>query len=262
MRRSTTPPKQMTLIPKADGTHHPEGRPDMRMLITLLLVLHALTSPAPALSTRQDGERRFLDPQLVPAEGRAAADFVPRGWVSEEEVTGDLNGDGVTDVARRLVEDLPAETNGVWNERHRALVLLFGKAGGGFVRAAVASRLLYCSLCAGVLGDPAGGNISLEIKNGVLIVSQLSGSRESTDITQRFRHDPRLKRFVLIGEDIETYDRLVGDGQTESTNYLTGVRVTKKHRVRKKDGEPVLVSTARKKVAARRRFIEDVDYEK
>ncbi|MCA1632716.1 MAG: hypothetical protein LC802_03105 [Acidobacteria bacterium] len=234
----------------------------MRLLITLLLLLHALAAGTPALSTRQTDERRFLDSRLVPAEGRAPADFVPRGWKIEEEVKGDLNGDGVADAALRLVEDLPVETGGVWNERYRALVVLFGKAGGGFARAAVTAKLLACSTCAGMLGDPEGGNISLEIKNGVLNVSQLSGARDATDLTQRFRHDPRLKRFRLIGEDIETYDRALGNSEIVSTNYLTGVRVTKKHRVLKKDGERVLVSTARKKVAARRRFIEDVDYER
>jgi hypothetical protein len=234
----------------------------MRLLITLLLLLHALSAGATALAFRQDGARRFLSPQLVPAEGRTAADFMPRGWVNEEEVTGDLNGDGLPDVARRIIEDLPVEIDGVWNERYRALVVLFGKKGGGFERAAVASKLLSCSTCAGMLGDPAGGNLSLEIKNGVLNVSQLSGSREATDLTQRFRYDSRLKRFLLIGEDIETHDRILGHSQSESSNYLTGVRITKKHRVLRKNGDPVLVSTATKKIAATRRFIEDVDYER
>jgi hypothetical protein len=231
------------------------------MFITILLTLLAFAGDGLADATRQEDERRFLDASLVPAEGRAAADFVPRGWKLEEEVKGDLNGDRVADAALRLVEDLPVETGGVWNARHRALVVLFGTA-GGFTRAAVASRLLYCSTCAGMLGDPEGGNISLEIKNGVLNVSQLSGSREATDLTQRFRHDPRAGRFLLIGEDIETRDRAVGDSQSESTNYLTGVRVSKKYRVRKQDGEPVLVSNVRRKVNTPRRFIEDVDYER
>ena len=235
----------------------------MRLLITLLLLTQALApGTPPALSTRQTDARRFLDSKLVPAEARAPADFMPRGWKIEEEVKGDLNGDGLPDAALRLVEDLPIETEGVWNERYRALVVLFGTTGGGFERAAVASRLLSCSTCAGMLGDPAGGNISLEIKNGVLNVSQLSGAREATDLTQRFRHDPRLKRFLLIGEDIENYDRALGNSETVSTNYLTGIRITKKHRVLKKDGERVLVSTTRKKVAAARRFIENVDYER
>jgi hypothetical protein len=232
----------------------------MRTLITTLFLLQALSTGAHAL--QQAEGRRLLDARLVPAEGRTAADFVPGGWVKEEEVNGDLNGDGLTDAALRLIEDLPVETGGVWNERYRALVVLFGKSGGGFERAAVAARLLSCSTCAGVLGDPGGGNVSLEIKNGVLNVSQLSGSREATDLTHRFRYDPRLKRFLLIGEDIETYDRILGNSQSESTNYLTGTRITKKHRVLRKNGEPVLVSTAKKKVSATRRFLEDVDYER
>lgn len=234
----------------------------MRIFIPVLFLLIASAGGAPALAPRQTDARRFLDPRAVPAEGGAAEGFVPRGWKLEEEVKGDLNGDRLEDAALRLVEDLPVETGGVWNERHRALVILFGKGAGGFSRAAVAPRLLYCSTCAGMLGDPGGANITLEIKGGVLSVSQLSGSREATDLTQRFRHDPRTGRFLLIGEDIETNDRAVGDSRIESRNYLTGVSVTKKYRLRKKDGEPVLVSNTRRKVSAPRRFIEDVDYER
>ncbi len=234
----------------------------MRIFITVLFMLLASAADGRAAGPRQTDERRFLDAKLVPAEGRAPSDFVPRGWKLEEEVKGDLDGDRVEDLALRLIEDLPVETGGVWNARHRALVILFGRAAGGFSRAAVASRVLSCSTCAGMLGDPEGGNISLEIKSGVLNVSQLSGSREATDLTQRFRHDPRRGRFLLIGEDIETRDRAVGDSQSQSTNYLTGVRVVKKYRIRQRDGEPVLVSNVRRKVNAPRRFIEDVDYER
>ncbi len=234
----------------------------MRMFIPVLFMLFVFAGGALAATPQQTEGRRFLDARLVPAEGRTPADFVPRGWKLEEEVKGDLNGDRMEDAALRLVEDLPVETDGVWNERHRALVVLFGKAAGGYARSAVASRLLYCSTCAGMLGDPAGANITLEIKSGVLNVSQLSGSREATDLTQRFRHDSAAGRFVLIGQDIETNDRALGDNQTESTNYLTGVQIIKKYRPRKKDGEPVLVSNVRRKVTAPRRFIEDVDYER
>lgn len=235
------------------------GRDARRAFICAVFCLFFLSVAARA---QGDDERRFLDAGRVPAVGKSFADFVPRGWVLEEKVEGDLDGDRVPDAALRLIEDLPQESkDGTWNNRHRALVVVFKRA-GSFERAAVATRLLYCSLCGGALSDPAGGNLALEIKNGVLNVSQLSGAREATDLTQRFRYDARTKRFALIGEDVENYDRAVGDSTKTSTNYLTGVSVTEKRRVLKEGQEPKLVSTTRKKVAARRTFIEDIDYEK
>lgn len=226
-----------------------------------------LTSVAASTSVaRQDDERRFLDPKLVPTEGRAAKDFVPKGWKvegDEGEKTGDLNKDGVPDKVLRLVEDLPIEgKDGTYNTRYRALVILFGHPGGGFRRAAVATKLLGCTLCAGVLGDPEGGNIQVEIKNGVLNVNQLSGSREATDLTQRFRYDPASTRFLLIGQDMNEYDRLEGGGTSASTNYLTGVRITKKTKARREGRDPAVISNQTTRVPLQHRFIEDVDYEK
>jgi hypothetical protein len=217
-----------------------------------------------AAAPRQDDERRFLDPKLVPAEGRATRDFVPRGWKvegDEGEVTGDLNKDGAPDAVLRLVEDKPAEAaDGTFNTRYRALVILLAKPGGGFKRASVATRLLGCTLCAGMLGDPAGGNIQIEIKGGVLNVNQLSGSREATDLTQRFRYV--AGRFQLIGEDVNNYDRLTGASTIISTNYLTRARVTKKTGPMRERRDPVVISNKTTRVPATRRFIEDVDYER
>jgi hypothetical protein len=224
-------------------------------IFSILLTLSAFAA--------QDEPRRFLDPQTVPAEGRAPEDFVPRGWKLEGDVAaGDLNRDGAADAVLRVVEDLPAENKeGALNTRHRALVVLFARPSGGYERAAVGAKLLYCSTCGGMLGDPSGGSTAVEIKSGVLVVTQLSGARESNDFTQRFRYDPASRRFQLIGEDSETTDRLTGESSKVSTNLLTGLRVTESYKIKRKGGEPVLVSTKRERVAAPKRFIEDVDYE-
>lgn len=214
-------------------------------------------------AARQDGERRLLDPKLVPAEGQSARDFVPKGWKVETDegvVVGDLDRDGAADAVLRLVEDVPVEgADGTLNTRYRALVILLARPGGGFTRAAVAARLLGCSLCYGVLGDPDGGNIQVGIKNGVLDVSQLSGSREATDLTLRFRRDPDSGRFQLIGEERSDYDRAAGGGTGTSTNYLTGVRVARTTTVGRGGRESTTSRTTR--VPRTRRFIEDVDYE-
>jgi len=237
----------------------------MFAFILLLLLQDALRLPPPPAgppATIRRGERRLLDAARVPAEGRSEADFQVPGWKAEALQRGDLNGDGREDVALRLVEDLPPERpDGVWNDRHRALLILLRRPDGSFERAAVAAKLIYCSTCGGMLGDPAGGNISTEIKDGVLIVTQLSGSRWAADHTWRFRREPSTGRFLLIGEDVETYDRAAGGGDSTSTNYLTGVRVVRQTRVPKGRDEVVVTSTHRTRVRPVRRFLEDVDYE-
>lgn len=227
----------------------------LAFIFSILLTLSAVAS--------QDEPRRFLDPQAVPAEGKAPEDFVPRGWKLEGEVViADLNRDGSPDAVLRVVEDLPVENKeGIINTRHRALVILFARPSGGYERAAVGAKLLYCSTCGGMLSDPSGASTAVEIKSGVLVVTQLSGSREATDFTQRFRYDPASRRFQLIGEDSHTYDRLTGESTKVSTNLLTGLRVHESYKVRTKGGDPVLVSSRRERVTPAKRFIEDVDYE-
>ena len=231
------------------------------LILSVTLILSFVSA---AYATRQDDERRFLDVKLVPSEGRSARDFVPKGWKlegDEGEIAGDLNRDGVPDKVLRLVEDLPVEaSDGTYNTRYRALVILFGKPGGGFRRAAVATKLLGCTLCAGALGDPEGGNVQIDLKGDVLGVNQLSGAREATDLTQRFRYDLPSGRFQLIGEDVDNYDRAAGGGTSVSTNYLTGLRVTKITKPTRGERDAV-VSNKSTHVAAARRFIEDVDYE-
>ncbi|MBC7930996.1 MAG: hypothetical protein H7Z38_10585 [Rubrivivax sp.] len=239
----------------------------MRAFILSLTLLLCFSSDAARTTTRQDNERRFLDTKLVPAEGVVVSDFVPKGWkveTDEGEVTGDLNKDGAPDKVLRLVEDMPIEgADGTYNTRYRALVILFARPGGvGFARAAVATKLLGCTLCAGMLGDPYGGNVVIEIKKGVLDVNQLSGAREASELAQHFRYDAALKRFVLIGEDTEYYDRLTLAGTQMSTNYLTGVRITKKTKSVGEGKDPAIVSNKTTRVPIKSRFIEDVDYER
>ncbi len=229
---------------------------------TFILSAIILLSATGALA-RQDEERRALDPALVPAEGAKPSDFVPRGWKTETDkgvITGDLNRDGAPDAVLRLVEDMPVKgAGGVYNTRHRALVILLAKPGGGYTRAAVATKLLGCTLCAGALGDPKGGNIKIEIKDGVLNVNQLSGAREARDHTQRFRQDAASGRFQLIGEDVNEYDRATGSGKGTSTNLLTGVRITVTTRVVSGGRKAAdLITTSAPRAT---RFIEDVDYE-
>lgn len=229
--------------------------------LSFLLLTCAAIFTAPAQA--QDGQRRLLNVKQVPASGRSVRAFVPRGWKIEGQVSGDLNRDGRPDTALQLIQNLPAERpDGSWNERSRALLVVFKRPGGTFVRAGVGPRILYCSTCGGMLSNPGGEGMALDIKNGVLNVSQLSGAREATDLTQRFRYDPKLRRFLLIGEDVNNYDRLDGSSTVTSTNYLTRLRITKKYRVKKEGTDPALVSTQRSRVPARRQFLEEIDYEK
>jgi len=209
-------------------------------LMTLCFV--ALTSWCSA----QD-DRTTIKKSLIPATGSDTRDFIPAGWKLEEQLSSDLDNDGTADYILKLIETKPAKTSdGMPNDRARALIVLLQGADGKLSRAAVADKLLQCTGCGGALYGEAPANVKIENYN-VILVEQDHGSREVSDVTFRFRYDATSKRFILIGFDYAERDRATGKSTSESTNYLTGVRKT--------NGR---AST----IAKTKMFLDDVDYEK
>ncbi len=182
--------------------------------------------------------------------------FIPEGWKMESQLQGDLNQDQQVDLVLTLVENKPAETpEGIPNERLRALVILF-KSAKELTLGAMAPRLLYCTTCGGMLG----GKAELTLQKGVLVVNQLSGSREALKRIQRFRYDAKKQGVILIGEDLDRYDRATGDNTVISSNYLTGLQITQKYRYSAKKEKTILVTTKKKKIPKQQILIDAIDY--
>jgi hypothetical protein len=219
----------------------------------------ALILTPPSSSPAQDGGAAF-DRSKIPAEGRAVTDFVPAGWVLEGQVAGDLNGDAVPDLALKLIQEKPAgakEDRIV--ERQRALVALFKGPDGALRRAGVADKVLQCTSCGGAFYGFVEAPAEVKIERGVIVVSQDFGSREVTEHTFRFRYEPAAGKFILIGFDSTTRDRLTGVVTQESTNFLTGRKVTTTSTPPKTARGKDLVKTTAQTVARKRTPMEEVD---
>ncbi|HYO64260.1 MAG TPA: hypothetical protein VER08_11560 [Pyrinomonadaceae bacterium] len=192
-----------------------------------------------------------LKPEEVPAEGRKAQDFLPRGWQIGSSVEGDLNGDRLPDYALQLVpQGYDASGITAAPESHALLILL--SAGGGLRRAGIATKLLVPIV-------PQYG-LEMSLKNGVLVVNQNFGMSNVTDLTHRFRHDAASGRLLLIGKDTYSYHRPQGPewpATRVSENYLTGVRLTTTERWLR-NGKST-ATTARGRASRARVFFEDVD---
>lgn len=225
----------------------------MKNLLRIAICVSVLILPA--VSSAQD-EGAVINKSLIPATADDLQKFVPHGWKIEEQITGDLNGDSVADYALKLVEDkADKDASGDPTERYRAVVIVLQEAGGKLTRAAVAGKLLQCTRCGGAFYGFVETPATLEIKNGIIEVNQDHGSRNLTNTYYKFRYDPATRQFVLIGFDYADADRLTASVVSESSNYLTGVRLT----TRGKGNRDVKTRTVipKKKIS-----IEDVDYEK
>ena len=226
-----------------------------RSLILGVFACAVFTIFAAGTAFAQDGEDAgtAFDESAVPETGKAVKDFVPKGWKIEEDVKGDLNQDGIVDHALKLIEIDPAPKADEMVDLSRALVIVFG-GNDGLKRAAVAGKILQCTACGGAFYGvmPAPANVS--IAKGVLTVSNDHGSRWVTEVTYKFRFDEQPNMFILIGFDYVSRDRAEGSVTTESTNYLTGKRITT-------TGKGKKTATKNSVVAKDRHAIESVDTE-
>ena len=217
------------------------------VMLVFLLFLFSIQASSPIEAAR------------LPMTAATVREFVPAGWMVETEISGDLNRDSIVDLAVVLAEQMPADADkDNPPERQRALLILLKSADGNFKRAALATKVLACTRCGGAFYGINESPTEVKIINGVIIVKQDYGSRELTNETFRFRYDSDLRRFVLIGADIEVTDRLTAETTMKSTNFLTGVMLITKTKLNEKTEKNVTVSKVRQSVSRDKKFIEDV----
>lgn len=178
-------------------------------------------------------------------------DFIPQGWQLEQEISGDLNQDGQAD---QVLQISKASKAGNWQRS----VLILQSTASGWEQIATAPKLLLCGHCAGMLGGTTGKQGNFRIKDGILIVDQLSGSRYAMSITHRFWIDENSQQVVLIGEDLALFDRMLPNNISDSRNFLTGKRLVNEYR---RDGKKPFTRSQTLQVSRELRAIESIDIE-
>jgi hypothetical protein len=202
----------------------------------LSLIAAAWAIPAVA----QEPEIPEVRYPTLPAEAGRAEGFVPRGWAIERRVEGDLNADGLADLA--LVLQARDPRNILANEglgenpfdaNPRIIAIAFARPGGAGYRLAVQNHSLVAPRTNPVQLDPFGeGESIFEIARGNLRLSlhlfMTAGGWTMGNSTYTFRwQDDGLR---LIGFDSRMVQRNSGEIESLSVNYLTRrVRVATGH---------------------------------
>jgi len=224
-----------------------------RLFLTAVFAVAAAVVMMPSVVVAQDDEAKPFDADSVAMKGKAAKDFAPAGWVVEEEVKGDVTGDGTEDVVIKLIED-KAKKEDEMVDRNRVLVIAEGDGKGNFTKLSVADKVLQCTACGGAFYGMMDAPANVTIEKGVIIINQDHGSRWVTDTTLRFRFDQQPNMFILIGYDYASRDRAEGSVSSESTNYLTGKRITE-------TGKGKRATKKTTTVEKMRYSIEEIDYQ-
>ncbi|MDQ2642544.1 MAG: hypothetical protein M3020_01920 [Myxococcota bacterium] len=148
----------------------------------------------------------------LPKRGATPAAFVLKGWSVEVKVEGDLDTDKKPDTVLVLLEDQPED------DRERAVLVLLQRD-AGYVLGGSNVGLVACWMCSGAKGGE--GTPSIEIQKGVLLVDQMSGSRQFTTSLDRFRWNRSRRLFEWIGQDLRSADAITGESTETSCNFLT-----------------------------------------
>lgn len=233
-----------------------------KMLIRFFL-LGLLVTACAALALAQDEQAAIaFNDAALPRTAAAIEKFVPGGWMIEAQISGDLNNDAAPDTALKLIEKPEANVD-KYNppSRSRVLLILLKNKDGKFERAATAKNLLQCTGCGGAFYGVVEAPADVGITKGVLIIKQDHGSREVTENTYRFRYNPGVKKFALIGYDETTRDRATGATTSESANYLTGVKTTETFQYSKKLDTDVKKAAKKTRVSKSPQYLEQLDRE-
>ncbi|HEX8665371.1 MAG TPA: hypothetical protein VF744_15215 [Beijerinckiaceae bacterium] len=166
----------------------------------------------------------------LPKTAASAEGFVPPGWALESQASGDLNGDGVPDLAfvlrgkdpKNVVPNESGLGENPLDTNPRILAAAFGATSGGYTLA-LENRTLIPRRTDPVMADPLeDGGISIErgaLKVRLHLFMSAGGWGMST-ATYTFRH--RDGRFALIGYDREEVQRNSGETRSVSINYAMG----------------------------------------
>lgn len=166
------------------------------------------TMVSPAVARKQPPGPAETPEFPLPSDRELLPDL-PDGAHLETRRDGDINGDGIPDVAF---------VGG--SETERWLVVKIGykdELDWGFEPVSVNKQLDSYPL----------GAASLSVKKNVLVVEDLTGGTTATNAVYRYRWDPQPKRMRLIGLDAERYSRTnAHDSFKVSWNLLTGAHET------------------------------------
>ncbi|MGV1760464.1 hypothetical protein ACQZ6F_27765 [Rhizobium sp. A22-96] len=170
----------------------------------------------------------------LPQAAASAEGFVPKGWTLEQAAGGDLNDDGVEDIAfvlhdqdpANIVRDPDGADNTKLDTNPRVVGVALGRKDHSGFDLVLANHALIPRRDDPTLDDVFDNG--LVIRRGTLQLSLSTFATAVTNITVIFRQ--QAGRFELIGYDRTEVQRDTGDTTGLSIDYLT-------HRSERREGK-------------------------
>ena len=162
---------------------------------------------------------------------KAQKGLVPAQYQSIAEAYGDLNKDGIEEkVVVYNVKEQEEEMNGIDRE-----LIIFRRVAGAWTIWQRSLKAVGNSRDGGMMGDPFQ---EVEVKNGVLLITEAGGSSWKWGHTDKYRY--QNGSFELIGYN-NTYGKLCEYWADFDFNIMTGKIVfTKEYESCEEEGEQVV----------------------
>ena len=152
-------------------------------------------------------------------------------WTPVQSAAGDLNGEGLADVAVVLEQTRPTLA-AKDDARSRALMILFATAIGRWSQQAMVRDLLPCAFCLGTLSAEAGPDVfGLEIIDGELRVGWVIGSEVLKYVRLTFSYDPERRALRLARDEEAKFDPKRRTRTRVANDYIAGHREIDDRRV-------------------------------
>jgi hypothetical protein len=210
--------------------------PPFKVPLLLWLTIGGGKDPA-AYARAQDLAIPAVSYPGLPKWAASADGFVPAGWLLEAQASGDLNQDGMDDLALVIRQKSPdnviPNSEGLgeapFDTNPRILAVAFREKSGTGYALQLEDRALIPRRTNPVAEDPFDKDDGIAIRRGSMQVRLRwflsAGGWETFTAAYTFRH--RHGRFELIGYDRDELHRGSGATNAVSINYLTGkVKVT------------------------------------
>lgn len=162
----------------------------MRTTIMALLLLCA----APAAAASQEAGEVKVTAEIRP--------FVESGTRAIAVEAADLNGDGRGDFVLVLEKESPAKDENDFPVNERPLLILLRGGDGRLTEAKRNERLVMCSRCGGVFGDPFEG---VEAGRNTFTVHHYGGSNWRWKYSYRFNYSRIDRTWQLVRAEELSY---------------------------------------------------------
>ena len=163
-------------------------------------------------------EMKRYDVPVLPQQGKDINSFIPEQWKVLQAIEGDLNKDGLPDIAA-VIEGKPIIYE---KDAPRLLFIALRDADGVYSLSLQSDKAILRGDEGGVWGDPFYEGLSID--RGSLLIDFYGGSRYRWAYTYRFRYQD--KGWYLIGATESSLDTGTGEGTINDYNLLTGDMIT------------------------------------